>query len=165
MRSTGSSALVDHLWSTERLEIVHDLAELNRVEKAEYVAPFEVAQRNLRVCWNNAAGEYNCGLCHKCETMQLILASLGVLDRFPVFEVPLTYDHVRGMDFADDVLRERATFCVEAIRERGGDRELLAAIQTAFRRWVAGLAEPVRHSQPEGELFESLFPPTSVKRA
>ena len=62
----GSHVLLDPLWSTEDLEIVHDGCEATRVEKAALVAQSEIALRNLRVCLFKPEDGLNCEQCEKC---------------------------------------------------------------------------------------------------
>jgi hypothetical protein len=78
----GSHPLVDPLWSTEDLEIVHDGCEASRLEKLELIADELAAQHWLRVCWENRGGRYNCGTCEKCLRTMVALDALGMLESF-----------------------------------------------------------------------------------
>jgi hypothetical protein len=77
----GSHPLVDPLWSTERIEFIHDATEVRRAEKVAYVADSPLAMRHLRVCWQNVDGAYNCGRCEKCLRTMLSLKVAGALER------------------------------------------------------------------------------------
>lgn len=91
----GSHPLVDPLWSTESLCMVHDGAEATRVEKIiEWVARSDVALRHLRVCWENRDGHYNCGECEKCIRTMVSLELADVLGKCEVFARPLRYGDV-----------------------------------------------------------------------
>lgn len=78
----GTSPLIDHLWSTEKTNIVHDGAETQRVEKIAYfLTQNPLAMRYLRVCTNNEGGATNCGTCSKCVRTMLPLLISGNLDK------------------------------------------------------------------------------------
>ncbi len=77
----GSHPLLDPLWSTEEIEIVHDGCEATRVEKVIRIAACETALRTLRVCWENRGGAYNCGRCRKCLRTMIALRVAGALER------------------------------------------------------------------------------------
>lgn len=85
----GSHPLVDPLWSTEEVEVVHDGLDVNRYEKAVAIAGFAPAYAALRPCGTNAGGAYNCGRCQKCAATMLMLAAAGGLERFTVFPTGL----------------------------------------------------------------------------
>ncbi|MFD0345158.1 hypothetical protein ACFQ0M_01880 [Kitasatospora aburaviensis] len=53
----GSHPVLDHLWSSESLEIVHDGADATRAEKvARRLARSDLALQNLTVCWRSRPG-------------------------------------------------------------------------------------------------------------
>jgi len=82
----GSSFMLDHYWSTEQTEIVHDGAEKGRGFKlAEVVAHDPYALNNLRVCTENDGGDYNCCHCRKCVMTMAALDIIGKLDDSRVF--------------------------------------------------------------------------------
>lgn len=85
LRSWGSHPLTDPLFSSSRLDIVHDGAAFRRVEKTAYVVQSPIARRHLRVCWRSSAGD-NCGTCSKCLRSMLALEALGVLDACSSFD-------------------------------------------------------------------------------
>jgi len=81
--------LLDPLWSTEALELVHDGAEATRAEKVDRIARSDVALRHLRVCVRQEI-EQNCGVCEKCVRTMTTLRLVGALDRCETF--PRTVD-------------------------------------------------------------------------
>lgn len=83
--SLGSHPLLDPLWSTEAVEIVHDGCESSRSQKVMRVASHELALRTLRVCWLNPGGAYNCGRCEKCLRTMIALRAAGALEKAPTF--------------------------------------------------------------------------------
>ena len=78
----GSHPLLDPLWSTEGVELIHDGCEASRLDKLSLLADDMVAQAHLRVCWENRKGRYNCGSCEKCLRTMVALRALGVLNSF-----------------------------------------------------------------------------------
>lgn len=78
LRPWGSHPNLDPLWSSERLDFVHDGAERSRPEKLGVIAQSPVALRGLRVCWMQRDA-YNCGTCEKCVRTMLGLAAHGAL--------------------------------------------------------------------------------------
>lgn len=78
----GSHAMVDPLWSTEAVEVVHDGVYSDRVGKLRVVAREPEALKRLRVCWQNT-GSYNCGECEKCVRTMVALKGIGALDSAP----------------------------------------------------------------------------------
>lgn len=82
---------MDHLFSTERTEIVH-YGAASRKQKVARVARSADALSSLHVCRFNRAGtDRNCGRCEKCLRTMVALHLCGRLDEAaPVFEAPLT---------------------------------------------------------------------------
>ncbi|MBP7864908.1 MAG: hypothetical protein KA419_03080 [Acidobacteria bacterium] len=78
----GSHPLLDPLWSSASVRLVHDGAEANRVGKARMIARQSPGSlRRLRVCLAWEHGGYNCGQCEKCLQTMLCLQAAGALDR------------------------------------------------------------------------------------
>jgi len=76
----GSHPLLDELWSTESMEVIHHGAEARRVEKvADIVAHHPQVLQYLRVCLKNQAGPANCGRCGKCARTMIALEIIGAL--------------------------------------------------------------------------------------
>jgi hypothetical protein len=76
----GSHPVLDPLWSTETLEVVHDGCELNTIDKTAVVAQLPLALETLRPCAGHG-DEYNCGRCEKCLRTMLDLLAAGALER------------------------------------------------------------------------------------
>ncbi len=69
-----SSPLLDHLWSTENTNIIHDGGEKERAEKiVDTIIHDPKALNSLRVCVENEGGSYNCGKCWKCIRTMITL--------------------------------------------------------------------------------------------
>lgn len=83
----GSTPLVDERFSTERVQIVHDGADLPRAEKLARLVEWnaDLVLQHLRVCVMNFGGAYNCCACHKCIRTMIPLRAMGVIDRAVTF--------------------------------------------------------------------------------
>ncbi|WP_231939642.1 hypothetical protein [Brevibacterium siliguriense] len=92
----GSHPLLDHLWSSNRLSIVHDGAGSTRVDKTKRVAKYPAAKEHLRVCWQNT-GKYNCGVCDKCVRTMVALSLSGDLPEFKTFDSEISTDAIRNL--------------------------------------------------------------------
>ncbi len=82
----GSHWMTDAFWSSERLQILHIGAHLDRNSKLRAIADEPPVRNHLRVCWENRIPAGNCSRCEKCVRTRLILADCGRLADFPVFD-------------------------------------------------------------------------------
>lgn len=82
----GSHPLLDHMWSTSYLKIVHDGAEVNRFQKTILISKSDFALQKLNVCWIDKSKYINCGKCEKCLRTMIALSIQNKLEscsRFP----------------------------------------------------------------------------------
>jgi hypothetical protein len=84
----GSHPLLDPNYSSNELQIRHELITLSRYERTQLVAGWDTALQSMRVC--NHIEEYrshilNCGKCEKCVRTMLALLALGVLKNAAAF--------------------------------------------------------------------------------
>jgi hypothetical protein len=89
----GSSPLLDHLLSSESLDIVHHGASTNRFKKMRTLADWPVSYDLLRVCanQNKSDGLKNCSNCHKCYLTMTTLSILDTLPMYTTFAEKLTF--------------------------------------------------------------------------
>jgi hypothetical protein len=124
--------MLDPLWSTEAVELVHDAVESRRVDKVRAVSGSGAALRVLRVCLANTH-RYKCGRCEKCLRTLVTLRLLGVeAPTFPPLDVGLVRKmplHVEALSF----LAENLDLAAER-----GDAEIAAALRAALRRYRLG---------------------------
>src|SRR5262249_9125438 len=69
----GSHPVVDGLFSSQRITIIHDGARFSRLDKVRDLASWPTALAALRVCCANVGNEANCGRCEKCLRTRLEL--------------------------------------------------------------------------------------------
>lgn len=126
---SGSHPLIDPLWSTEAVDLVHDGSEVHRLDKLRTILGFPPALANLRVCAEDM--NVNCGHCEKCVRTMITLRLLRVPGPFPSFP-PLRA--IRKRRVAND--REKI-FLVEniALAREVGDHALHRALLACLRRY------------------------------
>ncbi len=107
----GSHPLLDPLWSTEWIELVHDGCEAKRLDKVALVSQSDIAMRTLRVCWERPGGEYNGGRCEKCLRTRVSLELAGALSSCTTFDRPLELGRVTRVRDPDAVFFEKNLRC------------------------------------------------------
>jgi len=138
----GSWLETDPLFSDERLAVIHDACEAERIDKVERIAAEPLAQAYLRVCWGKVDGMYNCCRCEKCLRTMVSLHALGRLERFASFPLPLEPRDVAGVLLPRASLRIYLAENIELLEQRRPDqRALIAALQRQLQRpiWLAVL--------------------------
>lgn len=131
----GSHPLVDPLWSTEDMKMVHDGCEAPRADKTAFIATCDTALRHLRVCLTNRGGVMNCGRCLKCLVTMIGLQLAGALERCPTFAQPLDLVAVEQMDLTplsghtQDIVQ-----LLEAMEKEGREPALARALRIALDR-------------------------------
>lgn len=94
----GSSVLVDHLLSTENVDVVHHGASTNRFQKISVLSNWSVTYEHLRVCAHKhqSREKVNCSRCHKCIRTMAALTILNALPNYTTFSPRLTIlDYLR----------------------------------------------------------------------
>jgi hypothetical protein len=76
----GTHPLLDPLWSTEGMTVVHDGCELGTIDKTRVIVSSALVLETLRVC-PGYSQDYNCGRCMKCLRTMIDLLQLGVLQQ------------------------------------------------------------------------------------
>lgn len=87
----GTSWLIDSLWSTERLNVLHDDATYRRTDKLKHIVNEQLVRRHLRVCHENRSPTGNCSVCEKCVRTMIAISVWARLEEFSVFDhsIPL----------------------------------------------------------------------------
>jgi hypothetical protein len=151
----GSHPLLDPLWSTDAVEVIHDGGE-TRLNKLRVIAQFPEALARLRVCWENL-GDYNCGLCPKCVRTMLGLRALG-FHRCAAFPDTLTPELVRQQEILARSLKVwREMLCP------GLGPDLYTALQSAIHSSEAGL--PPRTGKWKREVKRWLYAARDAAKA
>ena len=151
----GSHPVLDPLWSTDEVEIVHDGAEVDRARKiADTVVRSPFARSRLRVCTKQGGGAGNCGACGKClRTMTTleITGALGDSPCFPVRRLPRSFwRHLRlksrgDVDFSEENRRLAEAYEAPPWIRKGLRRAILMGEYEIIRKqhgnrgFIAGL--------------------------
>jgi len=142
----GSHPLLDPLWSSERMEVVHHGDEIERVDRVIEIAKHDIVLRTLRVCAENEPGEYNCGRCEKCVRTMISLRAAGALERCTAFREPLDSRAIARYQKADPwsmvFIREN----LRVLEQTGADPVIEKALRSTIRRrkirdavmWIRG---------------------------
>jgi hypothetical protein len=99
----GTALLIDHLWSSEKLEVEDFGGRLSRHQRVGLVAEHPVVRRTLRTCWENPEGAYNCGRCRKCLQTMLSLELHGALHGVETFPPDLDLDLTAGFELNQSI--------------------------------------------------------------
>jgi hypothetical protein len=141
----GSNPVTDPLFSSQTTPVWHDGAAWNKLDKVRFMAWQPAIQRGLRVCWQGARLDRNCGHCYKCIATQVCCWLSGV-PAPAAFPQPCVLAEVAGLNLKDAQQRHllRALH-VEAVRQgmiplAGAIRR--AQLRHAARRLWRGLGRP-----------------------
>jgi hypothetical protein len=123
----GSSAYLDPCWSTESLEIIHDLDERMRCDKVrDFIAKSPLALKYLRVCWRNKG--YNCGECDKCLMTMVELRMADALGKAETFPKTLDLNKIRKLYTTPYSILQNVEQAYQSLQKTGHDPELAAAL-------------------------------------
>lgn len=129
----GTHPLVDPLWSSDAVDVVHDGAELTRLAKTLLIAEDAAALGHLRVCWRNPAGAYNCGRCEKCVRTMISLDLAGRLGDCATLPHSLE-GRLRGIVLAAENAVPFARDNLTLARQQGR-ADIVKALESALRRY------------------------------
>lgn len=125
----GSNPLTDPMLSSDSFSIVHDAAGVHRIRKARGIAEWEEAMRLLRVCWQGAHKDRNCGGCLRCIATALCFAATGV-------EPPACL----GVPSLDEGVKRLRTLRIKPVAVIRMEEILAAARETGIQAsWVSAL--------------------------
>jgi len=131
---TGSHPLIDPLWSTETVRIIHDGCEADRVGKTALLAKNDLILEHLRVCWENRGGAYNCCECEKCLRTMINLKINGALERSRTFNKPLSLSLVERMKMDRETTKVFVEQNLRAIEKLNNDPALASALRKCLGR-------------------------------
>jgi hypothetical protein len=131
----GSHPILDHLWSTEDLEFVHDGAEASRTDKVvRQIVRSRLALETLAVCWRSEPG-HNCGVCEKCLRTMATIEMAGALRRCATLPSTLDLQALREVDMPGEAERDAMrSVAVDAVSV--GRLDIVDAIEDGLRRYA-----------------------------
>lgn len=127
----GSHPLLDILWSTEKVEVIHDGCEATRNDKIKSIYSNPIVLKYLRVCTGERiVGRDNCGKCMKCIGTMIGLYPHISLENCPTFKLdePLT-TVISNMNLDNEYKLSSATLHYKNLPEGEVKKALLATIQ------------------------------------
>jgi len=139
---TGSSPMLDAMFSTDELEVYHDAPATRPAKIAWLVRERPELLPYLKVCFHEDRSD-NCGRCPKCVTTMLSLEAVGALGLATAFPPELDRSALAELDVRGIQPREEFREIEWRLRERGAD-ELAGLVADALERGAAG--------SPDGEL-------------
>jgi hypothetical protein len=129
----GSHPILDHLWSTESLDVVHDGAEASRTDKVvRQIARSRLALDTLDVCWRSEPA-HNCGVCEKCLRTMATLELADSLSACATLPQTLDLDALRSARLEGDGQRD-AMRSLAADAANRGRSDIVDAIEDCLRR-------------------------------
>jgi hypothetical protein len=131
----GSHVLLDPLWSTEDVEIVHDGCEATRIQKAALVAQSDVALKNLRVCLFKPSEGLNCEQCEKCLRTMAELRAVGALDRCSSFRSQLDLRTFSKIKIEKHLLYYLYQATLQTVEMNGNDSELAKTLRQIIKNY------------------------------
>ncbi len=134
LRPNGSHPLLDHLWSTEAVEILHTRAHFTRTQKLARIADDPTARSALRVCWQGPTAALNCGRCEKCLRTMVALEAHGKREAFTSFPPDLNPNAVAAVESLSPELRDPWRELLDLVRQNGCDRRLVDAVEAVVKR-------------------------------
>ena len=89
----GSTPLIDHLLSTETVQIVNHGTNVTRTEKTITLVSWPITHHKLRVCANRTSlqGLKNCCTCQKCYRMMVLLEILEAREKYQNFSKNMNF--------------------------------------------------------------------------
>ncbi|MFL5873300.1 MAG: hypothetical protein ACJ75T_07495 [Solirubrobacterales bacterium] len=114
----GTALQVDHLWSSEGLEIVDWGGRFSREQRVGLIAEHPVVRRTLRTCWENPGGAYNCGHCRKCLLTMISLELHGARQGFETFPPEMDLGILRDSELNQTISLALWEDLLDAIREQ-----------------------------------------------
>jgi hypothetical protein len=142
----GSSPLLDPLFSTESVAVIHGTIAYQRAEKIEALA----RQRpdlipHLKVCYRENRPD-NCGRCTKCLWTMVCLEAAGALTSAQSFPGDIPLERIRALRIADYPLRIGWMQAMQALPDDTRHR----ALRRALRRCLRHSARPTLRERLRG---------------
>jgi hypothetical protein len=137
----GTNPVTDYLFSSAATTFWHDGAAYSKLTKMQAIAHLPVVQQHLRVCWEGAQLDRNCGVCFKCLATRICFELSGQ-EQPEAFPGPYTIEQVSRIP----VKNEQNDWLLRSMRseaERQGKQDLARAITRALKR--AKTKPPLRH--------------------
>lgn len=127
----GSNPVTDGLMSSGSFRISHDGADVAKVEKIKAIAGWPEAMKNLRVCWEGAQKDRNCGHCQKCVWTLLVFRMIGA-GRPECFEQDISDHEIAHLRYPDEGTLHSMQRLVSRARAEGVSAPWLSALERSI---------------------------------
>jgi len=125
----GSNPVTDPLFASASTQVWHDAGALTKLAKVQHTDGHASVREHLRVCWQGAQLDRNCGRCYKCVGTQMCFWVSGV-DHPACFPVACTMRDVSRVRMSKP--QDRQLFrAILAEARRRDMRHLAGAVQRA----------------------------------
>ncbi len=131
----GSNPATDPLLATSAMGIRYDGSAHSRVDKAQVLAHWPEAVRNLRSCWVGPRYDSNCGKCFNCIISALCWAAAGV-EIPPSLNIDDIKERIRSLPdkhWSDILRRGHYLVLINPAEERGPLHPGLKALDQKLR--------------------------------
>ncbi len=118
----------DILWSSEGFKFHHFGCSADKIEKLRFLAKSSVAMENLRVCWENKLGLYNCSGCEKCFRNMLGLFATDSLDACKTFSHEINLELLKNLRLGFLEIKYFESI-QDKLAEKGDKSEVMEALQ------------------------------------
>jgi len=137
----GSHPLSDPLLSSATFPIVHDGADVTKLDKLRTLQSWPELLKHLRVCWEGPDNATNCGQCEKCIRTILYFRLLGVFP--PCFSRDVTDEQISRMHIPYFSLKDSYRFFLQYAREHDIQESWVSALagnvsrhkNSSHRKW------------------------------
>ena len=127
----GSHPITDPLLSSSSMQVIHDGAGFDRVERTKFIAKNELVRKKLRVCWRQKSA-VNCCNCEKCYRTMITLYLLDELDNFNVFPHRLDLTKLSKIYLPNQIIQDLYGQIIHLAHEKGrGD--IVRRIKQSFQ--------------------------------
>lgn len=158
----GSNPVTDQFLSSKSFEFFHDGAGANRLQKIKEIAHWPEALQYLRVCWEGARLDRNCGRCEKCIRTILGFRVLG-LGLPPCFEQDVTEAQIRRVRASNAVKLAELELILEAAKAANSSEPWVNALETCITR-NRRLNRRQRAIVGLKEIIKKWLPPSILKK-
>ncbi len=133
----GSHPLLDRLWQSESMHLIHDGAQATPWQKALSVLGQAVARRYLRVCRNSDGSSYNCGVCADCLAMMACVRGLGREGELETLPPLSDLELLRAMPLPTRTERASLDELRLLLTDERGAPDVIAALDDCLSRYPA----------------------------
>lgn len=129
----GSSPITDHLLGSSEFVVIHDGASHSRTEKVAEIADWESGVQGLRVCWQGALKDANCGVCEKCVRTKLnfLANKLPIPECFPPSDI---LENLKTIRLRNDAVRAEWKYIFDFAKANGVDEPWIQRLPRVISR-------------------------------